>query len=324
MGESSHCRPPLSQRTRRSSVLGIEALESNATQRYRDSINQCLATIGKEWDADLELNHRGICSFQCGGFVVVIEVPWDSKAFFVYTSIMKCLPTSTAVMRKALELNYLTQATAGCTIALDPNQPQDMEITLCRCQRIDGTNHSNLASLVKNLLRTACTVQKQLDRAHRPRLSLVGALPLRQQQSISRVSKPRPGRRSKRPPPAPRLDTDATPTISNKSKDKHGSRGTDRKNDSITTIQNSPTKDNDKMNKALELTVATATGKGPHSLKSKTSSTSRRSQVIRRLSRMASKGILRPRASSGRHRLQPKTILESPIEERTLKHSLEI
>jgi hypothetical protein len=226
---------------------------------------------------------------------------------------MKCLPSSTAVMRKAMELNYLTQATNSCTLALDPTKQQDMEIILCRSQKVEGTNPSNLVSLIKNFLRTATSIQKQLDRAHRPKMSFITALPLRQ-QSTTRGGKGRRGRRNKKPPPAPR-DKDVTPTISNKTMDKSSVRGIRRK-DSIQTIQKAPLTDFTKMNVALGLTMAAATGKNPYSATA-LSNDRRRSTVIRRLSRMASKSLPRPRASFGRYRPTPppETIHEAPMDE---------
>ena len=165
MVEVTLWQAPNSQWQKRSSVVELQDVQSSTLRKNRDLIKKCLEIIAKEWNAELVLNPRGICSFQCGGFVVVIDVPWDSKAFFLYTSIMKCLKSSTRVMQKALELNYLTQATSGCTLSLDPNKSQEMEIVLCRSQRVDGTNHHHLISLFKNLLRTAVTVQKQLEKA---------------------------------------------------------------------------------------------------------------------------------------------------------------
>lgn len=305
-------RQPVSIRKRHALPLDNEAYDSSTSQKYRNLINQHLGSIGKEWDTKLGLDQRGMCSFQCGSFVVVIEVPWDSKTFFLYTCIMKCLPSSTAVMRKALELNYLTQTTNGCTLSLDPTKPQDMEITLCHSHRIDGSiNPSSLINLVKNFLRTATSIQKELDRAQRSRISFMTALPLRQQQTSRGGKSSRKGRRNKKPPPAPR-DKDVTPTISNKTTDKIVVHGV-RRNDSIQTIQKAtPLKDYAKMNVALGLTMAAATGHNPYSLaaKAKARSTNRSQEgVMRRLSRMASKSI-RPRASFGRHRPQPETILE--------------
>jgi hypothetical protein len=310
------------QRKRRSLALENEPSGSGATQKSRDAIGRCLASIGKEWGAALKLNDRGICSFQCGGFVVIVEVPWDSKAFFLYTSIMKCLPSSTAVMRKALELNYLTQATNSCTLALDPTKQQDMEIILCRSQKVDGTNPSNLVSLIKNFLRTATSIQKQLDRASRSKLSFITALPLRH-QSNTRGGKGRRVRRNKKPPPAPR-DKELTPTISNKTMDTSSVRGA-RRNDSIQTIQKAPLTDFTKMNVALGLTMAAAKGKNLYSEAARNNER-QRSTVIRRLSRMASKSLPRPRASFGRYRPSPppETIHEAPMHETPPATALEI
>lgn len=207
-------------------------------------------------------------------------------------------------------------------MALDPTKTQDMEIVLCRSQKVDGTNDSNLVSLIKNFLRTASSIQKQLDRAHRSKLSFISGLPLRK-QSTNGGGKGRRGRQNKKPPPAPR-DKDVTPTISNKTVDKSSARGA-RRNDSIQTIQKAPLTDYTKMNVALGLTMAAATGKNPYSGTAR-SNDRQRSTVIRRLSRMASKSIPRPRASFGRHRPTPppETIHEVPMDETPTDCVLEI
>lgn len=277
--------------------------------------------IGKEWDAELILNPRGICSFQCGGFVVVIEVPWDSKAFFLYTSIMKCLTSSTAVMQKALELNYLTQATSGCTLSLDPNKSQELDIVLCRSQRVDGTNHHHLISQVKNLLRTAVTVQMKLEKAHRSQVSIIGALPFLQQTSnISRNEQSLQVRREA--PPAPRRDKDSTPTISNKTLDKDVTPRF-RKN-SIANAPKMTLKDGTKTNTTFQMESNATTGRYESSFLTKASSTGRSSQIMRRLSRMASKRIPRSRVLSERFCVQQETIHQTLVQDLNTNLCMEI
>ena len=312
MVEVSLWQAPNSQWKRRSSVVELQDVQSSTLRKNRDLIKKCLEIIAKEWNAELVLNPRGICSFQCGGFVVVIDVPWDSKAFFLYTSIMKCLKSSTTVMQKALELNYLTQATSGCTLSLDPNKSQEMEIVLCRSQRVDGTNHHHLISLFKNLLRTAVTVQKQLEKAQRSQVSIIGALPLHQPTSATSGSD-KSRQAHKDMPPAPRLDMDSTPTISNKTLDKNVAPRF-RKN-SIANASKMTLKDCTKTNNAFEMAANATTSKYEYAFLTKASSIGRSSNVMRSLSRIASKHIARARGPSGRICVQQETIHRTSVEE---------
>lgn len=291
---------------------------TDITEKYRGLINRHLASIGKQWGASLELNHRGLCHFQCGTFVLVIEVPWDSKNFFLYTSIMKCLPSSAGVMCKALELNYMMQATRSCTLALAPKATsQDMEISLYRSQRIDGTSPLHIITLVRGFLQTASSVQKHLHRAQRTKLSMIKPSLPRRPKSDS------PNRRHKRsksnkPPPPPRA-RDMTPTISNKTVDKGASRRSIHQNKDSRTVQRIPSlTELTKAKFALGLTVVAAT-RGYEYPKSAPRSAS----VMRRISRMASKTLPRPRANFGRGRNQPKAILATSQEEEEEESSFE-
>ena len=65
------------------------------------------------------LFRSGICTFAYKQFIIVIEMPKESTCFFVYTCLKHCTNRCTPIMKRALELNYLTQQTNGCTIGID-------------------------------------------------------------------------------------------------------------------------------------------------------------------------------------------------------------
>jgi hypothetical protein len=132
------------------------------TQKYRKELDHYLECIGKDWDMDLRIDHRGICTFQHGRFLVVIEVPKESASFFVYTCLMKSSSNSASMMRKALELNYLAQETSGCTLALDPTCKEHLEVTLCYSQPIMGLDRGELCNIVVNFTETAAKLHHQL------------------------------------------------------------------------------------------------------------------------------------------------------------------
>ena len=268
----------------RSFSMEKERSGTTTTQKYRGMINRNLASIAE----DLELDDHGLCSFQCGKFVMVIEVPWNSNKFLLYTSVIKCLPqSSTVVMRKALEINYMTRETNSSTLAIVPSPPgKDIEITMCRSQRIDGVTPSHVTALVRTFLRNATSVQNQLDRALRSSIvTTTSSVDHRRQGAIEKregmVQPPR------KPPPPPR-ERELTPTISNKAADKCF-RNEIRNAHVNTRSQRGPLlKDLTKLTFPLGLTVAAYSSKCP----------TRTTDVMRRLSCLASKALSRPRASS--------------------------
>jgi hypothetical protein len=138
-----------------------------ATQSYRNLLDHYLECIGKDWDMDLRMSHQGICFFQYKHFVIVVEAPKDSASFFIYTCVLRCTSTSTAVMKRALEMNYLTQETCGCTLGLDPSGEDDnvLEITLSYSQPIMGLNRGELCNVVINFMHTASYIHCQLTGA---------------------------------------------------------------------------------------------------------------------------------------------------------------
>ena len=138
-----------------------------ATQKYRNLLDHFLECIGKDWDMDLRMNHQGICFFQYKQFVIVVEAPKESASFFVYTCVLRCTYTSTAVMKRALEMNYLTQESCGCTLGLDPSCEDDnaLEVTLSYSQPIMGLNRGELCNIVMNFMHTASYIHCQLSGA---------------------------------------------------------------------------------------------------------------------------------------------------------------
>jgi hypothetical protein len=166
--------------------LTCDAACRKKTKHYRALLDDYLNCIGKDWDMpSLRMNHQtGICAFQYRNFVICIEVPVESACFFLYTCVL-LLDTSTAttttrknptttttttgyavVMRRALELNYLTQTTRGCTLSMDPTTKDDegeaLELTLSYSQPILGLAKGEFCTIVVNFLDTAQRLQQQL------------------------------------------------------------------------------------------------------------------------------------------------------------------
>jgi len=278
MNSTSKTRPSLVPERERLPPIDKKRSSIIATRKYRGIINQHLSAIGKH----LELDDNGKCNFQCGKFVMAIEVPWNSNSFLLYTSVMKCLQTSTAVMRKALEINYVTRGTNSCNLALVPNEPGEMEFTLCRSQRIDGMSPSIVLLSVRTFLRTAVSIQKQLNQVLRSSNTVFTS-------SVSRAPPPPPPEQSLIPPPPPQ-ERDMTPTISNKAADKIVPSDSITVT-SITTRSKRIPLLKDLIKITLPLGVAVAAVDGNYSSKIPRKTT----DIMRRFSCMASKALLRPR-----------------------------
>jgi hypothetical protein len=135
-----------------------------ATQNYRNLLDHYLECIGKDWNMDLRMNHQGFCLFQYQHFVIVVEAPKASASFFIYACVLRCTSSSTAVMKRALEMNYLTQESCGCTLGLDPSCEDDnaLEVTLSYSQPIMGLNRGELCNVVINFMHTASYIHCQL------------------------------------------------------------------------------------------------------------------------------------------------------------------
>jgi hypothetical protein len=167
--------------------LTCDAACRKKTKHYRALLDDYLNCIGKDWDMpSLRMNHQtGICAFQYRNFIICIEVPFESACFFLYTCVLlldtttatttttRTNPTTTTtttgfavVMRRALELNYLTQTTRGCTLSMDPTTKDDegdaLQLTLSYSQPILGLAKGEFCTIVVNFLDTAQQLQQQL------------------------------------------------------------------------------------------------------------------------------------------------------------------
>jgi Tir chaperone protein (CesT) family len=288
MGDESRTPTSFVSNGDSSPLFEKERSGKSTTKKNRAVINRYLSYIGKQ----LVLDDDGLCTFQCGIFLMVIEVPWDSNTFLLYTSIMKCHPSSTAVLRKALELNYTIRDANCCTLSLVPSRTgNSMEINLCRSQRIDGVNPSNVVAMVGAFLMTATSVQNQLHRAQRTKRTLIPpSLPRRHKSNAGNQG--RKPRQHQKPPPPP-CGGDMTPTISNKAADKEVDNDAELPRNVVGRSPKRPVvQDLAKVNLALSWAVAASTA---CSYSSK--SAPRSSSVLRRLIPMASKTFTRPLAS---------------------------
>ena len=110
---------------------------------------------------DVSLNADGMSYFLFKKFVVVVEVPMDNNNIvFIYTMVCRLVATDnqTAVLKRAMELNYMEFLTRGATLGLDGE-----EVNLCYSTPIPGLSFSDLKAAMDAFLLTASEVNEQLD-----------------------------------------------------------------------------------------------------------------------------------------------------------------
>jgi len=130
-------------------------------KRNRRIVDHYLRRVGALMRKEVALNSNGLCYFSYKKFVIVVEVPPDNKSrLFIYTMVCKLAAgdNHVAVMQRAMELNYMAQATRGATLGLDRE-----EVNLCYSTPIQGLTFLDLKAAMEAFIVTACEVNKQLD-----------------------------------------------------------------------------------------------------------------------------------------------------------------
>lgn len=301
-------RFPSLHRKRRCSVAEVCSAKNSSLYKGRAIMKDCLTAVGVANSID----DRGVFKFQSEGFLISVEVPPDSNIFFMYTGVILCSASaSVSILRKAMSLNYLTQETNGCTLALDPHHEgmgSDLQIVLSFKQSIAAVGPSNFARILKSFVRTATSTRKKLERVEKPQshLSRRASTTILPEKKMNSCAIPPPP-----PTTADPIQLDATPVISNKSTERRAIPGDApaRK----PTRRPVPLKENRKMSMPLSLALSgvykVPVGTDTHhetkqeELPLGSSMPGRRtSHMIRSLSRMASTTIALPRAALTRPR----------------------
>jgi hypothetical protein len=195
------------------------------TKKNRNLVDHYLKCIGK----DLQLNDRGICCFQHQRFVIVIEVPKASSSFFVYTCVL-VVPYSPvmsgAIWKRALEMNYLTQVTDGCTLSLDPTcEDKALEVTLSYSHPIIGLDRGEMYNIVLHFMETASNAHDMLVHAASPPCPLLHSIDPSSPPTTTNNPTKQLNESALRNHGTPAADQsrDVTPTIHNLKKRVHGS-----------------------------------------------------------------------------------------------------
>jgi hypothetical protein len=129
-------------------------------RRKRRTVNHYVNRIGAIMGSEVELNERGMACFSFQDkFVVVFEVPEDNYNFmYLYTKVCHADQNAAAIVKRAMELNYMQQGTAGATLGLDGE-----EINYCFSCKIAHITFEHLRSDLLKFLRAAIAIHKELE-----------------------------------------------------------------------------------------------------------------------------------------------------------------
>ena len=129
-------------------------------RRHRRTVNHYVRRIGAIMGSEVELNERGMAFFSFQQkFVIVFEVPEDNHNFmYLYTKVCQADQNVAAIVKRAMELNYMQQGTAGATLGLDGE-----EINFCFSCKIAHLTFEHLRSDLEKFLLAAIAIHKELD-----------------------------------------------------------------------------------------------------------------------------------------------------------------
>lgn len=130
-------------------------------KKNRRQIDNYLRRLGALMGKEVSLNAEGMSYFSYKKFVVVVEVPMDhNNNVYIYTMVSRVGATDNlaAVLKKAMELNYMEYLTRGATLGLDGE-----EVNLCFSTPISGLPFCDLKAAMENFLLTTSEVNEQLE-----------------------------------------------------------------------------------------------------------------------------------------------------------------
>jgi Tir chaperone protein (CesT) family len=147
------------------------SLDDEILRRNRRILDGYLRKLGPHlaaWQGNtapvrtLELNSDGVCYFPYRKFVIVFDLPEDDPSCcFLYTMVCRIdyqHERAMALMKHALQLNYLQNGTRRATVGLN-----DDEISLCRTFSIVGTSAQEVQHILEDFLATAVEIHQQLE-----------------------------------------------------------------------------------------------------------------------------------------------------------------
>jgi hypothetical protein len=180
-------------------------------------------TVAREWKASISNNgdEKYTIKTPDGRFELVISQ--EDNYLCINSCLLHCRSEqhSSMVMRKALELNYLTRKRLGFTLAIDPSSkakshPQTVvalvDLTLCYSKSFVGVRLDRFRREVKDFVEVAFNVQSQLEATDEGRLGAsprsdglidYGIEALQRPESRAPMALARQPTRKPSPPPSP-------------------------------------------------------------------------------------------------------------------------
>lgn len=134
--------------------------------KARKTVDHSLRRQGAHFGKELSLNAEGVAYLPFKKFIVVIEVPEDNPSVcFLYAMVCRVQAKDklAAVLRKAMQLNYMQYGTRGATLGLEGE-----EVNLCFSAPVATLAHSpDLRAVLEDFLQTCVEMHEHLELAKR-------------------------------------------------------------------------------------------------------------------------------------------------------------
>ncbi|KAG7368902.1 Tir chaperone protein CesT family protein [Nitzschia inconspicua] len=185
-------------------------------------LDQFTNTVAREWKTAVTSKENGKYTIKTPDdrFHLVISQEDSSLCISSHLYRSRSEHHSAMVMKKALELNYLTRNRQGFTLAIDPTTSKSrlhtvglVDLTFCYSKSFVGMRLDRFRREVKDFVEVAFNVQSQLEIIGEGRLGAAprndglidyGIEALRQPESMAPMGSPLPPKRKPSPPPSPK------------------------------------------------------------------------------------------------------------------------
>lgn len=144
-------------------VVKRVSVDEERLAKNRRIIDNHLRRLGSHFGKELSLSNDGVACLSYKKFIIVLEVPTDNPdTCVIYTMVCQLSKTdnATAVLKKAMQLNYMTYGTRGATLGLEGE-----EINLCFATSIATLNVDDLRAVLEDFMSTASLMHEHLEKA---------------------------------------------------------------------------------------------------------------------------------------------------------------
>lgn len=176
--------------------------------------------VAREWKSSVA-GDNGKYYIKTSNRLFGLVIAQEDSSLCVTSCLYRCSSEhqSARVMKKALELNYLTRNRLGFTMAIEPasfkGHPKTVglvDLTLCYCKSFVGMRFDRFRRELKDFVEVACNIQSQLQTIDDGRLGATprndglidsGIEALRRPESMVPMPSPLPPIRKPSPPSSP-------------------------------------------------------------------------------------------------------------------------